>query len=221
MAATTQERIAELERQRTEAVAHEEARLAREQSGQQAIAQADLQLAALRKQASAERFQEALQENARYVAANEQAVAPLVDALNAAAQLVADAMQRLAAPVDSSFQRQQSYIDGVLSEAMKYANVPATTHDPATADPRTVQEEEWQAQRLAYGKLNADVGEQHGAPAWAWLLKWVSEATGEERRIRQGIYHAVTGQSISEPSRDYSPRAEITQQRRAIRARRQ
>lgn len=222
MATTTAERIAELARQRDAAFQAEQERIAKEQKHKQDIAAYDAQIAALQKQESREAFQAALATNQQLVSANTDAIAPLKVALDEAARLIADAMRSLLPPVQSSFEYQQAFIDGALSAAMQYANVPKPMHgNDATVDPRTVENEAHLAQRMAYGTLNKEADASgHAVPAWAALARWIADAPNEtDKQIRQGVYFALFGQVIT-PDARYSPQAEITQQRQMLRNRR-
>lgn len=221
MTTTTQERIAELARQRDAAFQAEQERIAKELKHKQDIAAYDQQIAALQKQQAQEAFQAALDTNRQLVASNAQAVAPLRAALDDAARLIADAMRDLMPPVQSSFEYQQQHIDAALSAAMQYADVPKPLHGKdATVDPRTVENEVHNAQRMAYGALNNEAdGSGHAVPAWAALARWIADAPDAEQQIRVGIYYALFGQVLT-PNPQYDPHAEIREIRRSQRNRR-
>lgn len=216
-----QARIEELLAQKANAERAEQERLAAEQRNRQQIAAADAELRKLQKQQAQEAFQAALDTNRQLVVSNTQAVAPLRAALDDAARLIADAMRDLMPQVNTSFEWQQQHIDAALSQAMQHADVPKPLHGKdATVDPRTVENEVHNAQRMAYGALNNEAdGSGHAVPAWAALARWIADAPDAEQQIRVGIYYALFGQVLT-PNPQYDPHAEIREIRRSQRNRR-
>lgn len=205
---TLQQRLAEVERERERARRAEEARIAAEQAHRQTLADADKQIAELKQQLSAARFEEAKAYSNTLVEANAAAVGPLIEAVTGIERQIIDVLGGTGAAVDNTFTQWERHADTAIQEAVNSVDLEAMGDQRIDSFQRT-------------GMNFRKIANQHNAqlntalPLAAALADWINKSPDNNtRRWRMGIGYALTGH-LMEPGPNYDPHKAVADHRRS------